>query len=138
MKRTPLKRGAPLKRTGRLKSKATLRQGGRIPSVNSPRVTRRRLECHGTKRRSQWIYTLPCICGGQHPKCSGDTVPAHVKSVGAGGKAADIAALSWGCHAEQHQHGWARWCELAGLSFEEVRAAADALALEGPDAPGVS
>ena len=137
MKRTPLKRKTRLARGRRLKTKAELRRGCSLPMVNSPRRERRRLECHGTRERSRWIYTLPCLCGGQHPACSGDSVPAHVKSVGAGGKAGDIVAMSWGCHGEQHQHGWGRWCELAGITMEQVRAAADALALEGPDAPGV-
>lgn len=136
MKRTPLRRktrlaqGKPIKRTARL------RNGCRIKPVNRKRKASRFARNYGSSERAQWVNSHPCICGGQHPACAGRTVNAHLVSKAHRGTAADVVPLSDGCHTEQHQHGWVRWCDLAGLTLDEVRAIADEMATRGPDAPG--
>jgi hypothetical protein len=132
-----MKRGAPLRRRARLRAKASLRRSSRLSPVNRERAAARKLEAFGTDARAVWWREQACACQGRHPACTGGwSERAHVTSRGAGGGAADIIPLSSGCHHEQHQHGWGRWLELAGLERGAARELADRLARRGPDAPG--
>jgi hypothetical protein len=117
MKRTPLRRRA------------------RLAPVNRARRAKRFAATFGGPERVAWINSLPCLCEGRHPNCSGPTVTAHVRSRGAGGTWRDVVPLSSGCHAAQHAAGWGRWHELAGLDLGSARDRADELATRGPGAP---
>ncbi len=94
MKRSPLKRKAPLRR------------GGRIKPRNEERTAKRRERDFG--RLADYVRALSC-CACMAP---GPSDPAHVTSRGAGGHAwnedgtGNIIPLCRGCHTAQHSHGW--------------------------------
>jgi len=98
MKRTPLKRGQPLRRSGRLqrtqlkaKGKRTKKSGGHL----FPKLVDRRYRA--------WIRGFPC-CLNHIGFQSSDA--AHVRSRGAGGAdRANLVPLCRSHHMEQHRIG---------------------------------
>ena len=75
-------------------------------------------EDFGSLERVAWLQAQPCaICGRTPSEC------AHVRSRGAGGRAADILPLCSAHHHEQHVIGRRSFEALHGVS---LRALADA------------
>lgn len=66
--------------------------------VNPQRRRKRNAIAFGSK--AEWVRSLPCLVCGAVP-----SDPAHVKSRGAGGTAADIVPLCRAHHMEQHAIG---------------------------------
>lgn len=88
MKRTPLTRGGPLKRTTALRKRG--RKGSRFPHRRDPAYC-------------AWIRTHDCLIGRD---CAGRVECAHVKTRGAGGMdVANTVPLCTRHHREQHSHG---------------------------------
>lgn len=98
----------------------------RMPARNSKRAAARRLEQFGTPEQTAMINTMPCVCEGRHPECTGGpSEPSHIVSRGAGGTAADIVPKSSGCHRAWHAHGRDTYLAAIGWTWEMMRAAAD-------------
>lgn len=91
MKRTPLSRKAPIKR-------------GTVPlaKVNAKRRARLFADGFHSKRRVEWVRSLPSVVSGRGP-----CVNAHVVSRGAGGTYRDIVPLTNAEHIELHAIGTA-------------------------------
>lgn len=103
MKKTPLQRGAPLKRRAKLKKQNMARQAAAFA------------EDFGSPERVTWIQAQPCaVCGRSPSEC------AHVRSRGAGGKAADILPLCRTCHSEQHQVGRETFEATRGVNLAQI------------------
>ena len=125
VKRSPLARKTPLKRSEMKRGRCTLARSP-IAKVNKARAAKLRLRDFGPHGEII-IPTLPCAvrCKGWWAGVSDETlslmmqraldepkryahisVPAHVaKSRGAGGQASAIVPLSWDLHSEQHTAG---------------------------------
>ena len=84
---------------------------------NSARKRKRYTIAFGSK--ADWVRSLPCLVCGAVP-----SDPAHVRSRGAGGTAADIVPLCRAHHSEQHAVGVRTFSERHGL---DLRAEADGL-----------
>lgn len=76
--------------------------------MNKKRKARLFAEDFGSKEYRAWIVSMPCeVCGAV-----GRSDPAHVRSRGAGGKAADIVPLCrtryavHGCHLLFDEYPW--------------------------------
>ena len=125
MKRSgPLKRSTtPIKRTAKLKARGR----SRFPKRRDPAYL-------------AWIREEPCVLAGwRHPLapedwgsqwyhvCNGKTVPAHVKSRGAGAyDLGDVIPLCSGAHNVQHSIGIKSWqatwkIDAAKLAVEYAR-----------------
>lgn len=111
MKRTPLKRGTPLRRRTRL----------------APVNRRRRAAAHARNfgERANLVRAMPCLLSGAG--CKGQVEAAHVRSRGAGGDRRDLVPLCSGHHREQHQRGLPTFCTTHKL---DLRAAAARIAVE--------
>jgi hypothetical protein len=103
MKRTPLKRGKGLARSGRLRRTAKLRAKGksRFPKRRDPAYI-------------AWIHTQPCILygnGGTYGvplghRCISELEACHVRSRGAGGDdRANVVPMCRILHQQQHTWG---------------------------------
>jgi hypothetical protein len=104
-----------VKRSPKLRRTKGLARGGRL-GRNAKRSRKLRTYQHGTTERTRWFRSLPCVCQGQHPACTGGwSEPSHVVSRGAGGTASDIVPMSRGCHQAWHDHGQLTWCARSGL-----------------------
>lgn len=106
----------------------------RIRPKNARRAKLARTDDFGSSARMASIASMRCVCMGQHPACSGGwSEPSHIVSRGAGGDAGDIVPMSTGCHRAWHTEGRWTWLSRAGLTWEQLRAAADALVGEQDD-----
>lgn len=78
IRRSPLRRGRPLRR------------------INPGRAAARRRRDFGPQ--AEWAVDQPCaVCGEPAP-----SEPSHVRSRGAGGRAADIVPMCHRCHTHWH------------------------------------
>jgi hypothetical protein len=88
-----------------------LRRSKRMRQVNRARAAKRYAEAFGEK--AAWIRTLACAAC----RAPGPSDPHHVRSRGAGGKAADLVPLCRSCHDLGHRGGWSRFgLDLKALS----------------------
>ena len=94
--------------------------------MSPARQQARRLRDFGPRERIAVINSMPCVCAGKHPECTGGwSEPSHIVSRGAGGRAADIVPMSAGCHTAWHR-GRGSYLEQLGLDGDAmVRAAAE-------------
>ena len=98
MKRTPIRRKTPLKRTGYIRRKTT-------PEAKAKRAAKYERDFGDL---AEHVRGLPCAaCGALGP-----SDPAHVKSRGAGGRAwldngdSNLLPFCRTCHQLQHLQGW--------------------------------
>lgn len=117
MRRTPIKRGKPLKRGGSLVRRTRLRP------VNRERKLERYERAYG--ERGELVRAMPCLLLGNG--CWGPIEAAHVKSRGAGGTCRDLVPLCSRHHAEQHQAGIKTFCKTHDI---DLHAAAHRIATE--------
>jgi len=91
----------PLKRKTRLTSNAKPKARKRIKAKPRSGIEFQRV--YGSKRRVEFINSLPCMVCAKRPSEN-----AHIKSGGMGRKAdyREIIPLCPSCHRKQHQHGW--------------------------------
>lgn len=100
MKRTPLKRGASLRRRTRLRP------------VNRVRMAKRRALCFA--RQSELARSLPCFTCGAPPPSD----PSHLKSRGADGKDDAVIPQCRPCHRAFHSEGRFSFFTKRGLDPE--------------------
>lgn len=72
-----------------------------------------------------WITELPCIAchskGTIHDDGNYHTVPAHLKSRGAGGDdVGNVVPLCWNDHVIQHSIGWKEFEKRMGINAKEL------------------
>lgn len=116
-----LKRKTPLRAKKRIQSKAAKPKPRKpIKKTNPKRRKKRFADAFGGEDRVAFVQALPCIVCWKRP-----SEVAHIRSRGAGGKAADTVPLCKTHHAEQHAVGvktfaakyeldlpnWAAWTE---------------------------
>ena len=127
MKRTPLKRSAPLR------SREPARGGGRKPTKRKRRTPSEFRRIYGSKERVGFVKSLPCAnCNIRDGFYDGlvmwAVVNAHVRNSGTGRKGPYTAIIPLcetpdraGCHDVQHDVGW---LALSALDTREKREAA--------------
>lgn len=103
-RRTPLRRGSPLRRRTWIRA------------VNPERRAARYADAYGG--RGDAVRARPCLCAGRG--CWGPMEAAHVVSRGAGGGARDLVPLCRGHHREQHSRGVRTFAEDYGLDLAEA------------------
>lgn len=114
MKRSPLKRGTPLKcSTKGLKRGAPMKRGQRLKAFNVKRQGKRFPKGSMPEYRA-FVRTFPCVLAGlKGHKCFGDVVFMHVRNDGNGG--GDYGNGLPGCaiaaHEDQHGHGIKSWAQ---------------------------
>lgn len=125
MKRSPLKRKAPLRRKAALpKARKPLARKGQ------PRFKQGRDPDY-----LAWIRTQPCWCvkrglwDGErhinHHACSHDVEPAHIKSRGAGGPdRGNVLPLCRSTHGYQHNVGLKTWAANYHATVDDLKEAA--------------
>lgn len=158
MKRTALKRSAPLKRGKPLRARKALARGVNIRRRNDKRAKARFARNFGGEAAA--VRAMPCLCAAvvaesEWPSeaemavlmrrqsglvsipllyCHGPVVDAHVVSRGAGGGRFDAVPLCQAHHDEQHACGIKTFAERYGL---DLRLEADCIALEHPEPLGL-
>lgn len=109
-----------------LKRRSSLKPGKRLArraklGANAERRARAFEEDFGGEARVKWVRLQECVVCGRWPsEC------AHVRSRGAGGKAADIVPLCIGCHRQQHDLGRRRFEALHGVDLAALAANTEA------------
>ena len=145
MKRTPLKRGKPLKASKGLK-RATkpLKRNAPLKAKGG-----RRFKKNADPAYLAWIRTQPCAAwtmarlGGplcpirfQFRYCTGRVEAAHVKSRGAGGgDFGNVLPICAGEHARQHNIGIASWAASYGLTLDDLHTLAQSYATRYTEEP---
>jgi len=111
MKRSPLARKTPLRRSRiRPKARAPMKRS-RLRRANPERLARLRREQFGPE--AEWLMTLPCCtCGALAP-----STPSHVKSRGSGGLRHEQIPQCWRCHSELEQVGVRLYALAKGLDL---------------------
>jgi hypothetical protein len=108
VKRSPLKRGKPMR------------------AKNPKRAKQRQQVAFGEK--AEWIRTLRCVvgeayhCSLLHVAGRQPAEAAHVKSRGAGGRAEHLIPLCVLHHHEQHTLGISTFAEKYGIDLTELAA----------------
>jgi len=92
---------------------------------NAKRAAAARARDFGPRSRIVAIASMPCVCGGKHPACTGGwSQPSHVVSRGAGGDREAIVPKSDGCHRAWHQHGRETYLAVLGWTMADMLARA--------------
>lgn len=120
LRRTPLRRSAPLKRgPWAKKPQKPLERRTRLRQANSERRRAARLETHGSEERQAFIREEPCyVCvwiGRKVPGGRDMSEPSHYPSRAAGGKKRDQYPS---CH---HHHTGAGGLHVLGVETFERR-----------------
>jgi hypothetical protein len=122
LRKKPLKRGAPPKRSSKPLKRTPLSRHYRRRAQGS----KRELSGLYSRRYIAWIRTHPCVLADQHP-CLGPVQCCHVKSRGAGGP--DRANCYPGCagaHRQQHDMGLRAFQSHWGVDLQTVAHRLDA------------
>ena len=120
-----------MKRPGSIKRNKPLARGGRVNPINHKRRARR--HARNFADEAEYVRNLPCVITGAARPAS-VIVPAHVKSVGAGGGRLDTIPLRWDLHEEQHQIGIDSFAAKYNI---DPRRLADDIALGMPEPLGI-
>jgi hypothetical protein len=120
-----------MKRSGSIKRNKPLARGRGVKPVNRERKAERHARNFGAE--AEYVRNLPCvITGATRPDAV--IVPAHVKSVGAGGGRLDTIPIRWDLHEEQHRIGIDSFAAKYNIN---PRRLADDIALGMPEPLGI-
>lgn len=110
MKRTPLRRHTPLRRT------SAPARGAPIRKRNAKRRARLFQAQFGSRERVEWMHRTPCCACGSRERIHAH----HVTSRGAGGTADDMVPLCATCHDRVHAIGQRRFEAEHGLNLRAL------------------